>query len=204
VGKRSIELAAQASGVDLELVWKPFQLNPGMSVAGEDKMAVYTRKFGKQAEVWLRDPNNMLALRGREIGIDYKYIDGSKTFNTVHGHRLMWWTLSKNGIEAQNRLQEVLFRRYFAEGENLGPINEDGSLVAGAVEAGLDKDEVLKFLNSDQGKEEVEAELVESHAKVDSVPHFYFPKSGQEASGGQPQAAFQRLLAAEAIALDKK
>jgi predicted DsbA family dithiol-disulfide isomerase len=204
VGKRSIELAAQSNNVDLELVWKPFMLNPNGPVAGEDKMQAYMRKFGAQARSFLTDPNNMIAKRGREMGLDYQYHDGSKTFNTIHPHRLMYYTLEKYGVEAQNKLQEVLFRRYFKEGQNLGPIAEDGDLVAGAVESGLDKAEVLTFLKSEEAHEEVQEEMVESHSKVSGVPHFYFPESGLETSGGQTQQAFQKLLSAEAQALDRK
>ena len=204
MGKRAIELAAQSNGVELQLVWKPFQLNPGGNVNGEDKMEAYMRKFGPQARSFLQDPNNQIAKRGREIGIDYKYHEGSKVFNTIHPHRLMYYVLQKKGVEAQNNLQEILFRRYFSEGQNLGPVAKGGQLMEAAVEAGLDKEEIFKFLNSDECTEEVQEEMVESHSKVSGVPHFYFPASGKETSGGQPIHAFQKLLLAEQTALDKQ
>lgn len=193
VGKRSIEAAAKASGVELELHWLPFQLDPTLPAGGVDKMQHYIRKFGPQARQMLVDPNSGLKLRGRELGVEFRYHEGSRVFNSLAGHRLAFWTAQKHGLAKQNALMEVFFRRYFDEGRNLGTESE---LVEAAAEVGLDKGEVAAFLRTDEATEEVGEELTEAHAKCNGVPHFVFP-SGRVISGGESVATFGKILTTE-------
>jgi predicted DsbA family dithiol-disulfide isomerase len=144
-------------------------------------MEHYKRKFGPRAEQMLSDPNNFLNQRGKPIGVEFVYHKGSKVFNSFDCHRLLYYARTKFGTKKQNELQEAMFEGYFKNGINYGAQQD---VVATAKKVGLPEDEVLKILSSDQFSEEVQEELLDSHSKVNGVPHFYFP-SGEEASGGQ-------------------
>ena len=196
MGKRELELAAARAGAELELVCKPFMLDPSLPAGGKDKLLHYTLKFGPQAEKMLRDPNNHLYTRGRSIGCDFKYVEGSKVFNSRKAHMLLTWAISVHGAAAQSKLKEVMLRMYLGEGANLG---ERPELLAAVKEAGLPEDEAASVLDgkhpkSDELEEEMEEELVDSHRKVSGVPAFYFP-DGTHFTGGQPGQVFDRVIA---------
>ena len=162
-----------------------------MPAAGKDKLQHYMQKFGPSAKGFLTDPNNQLNQRGKPIGCDFQYHEGSKVFNSLNAHKLLTWA-GLQGVEAQNKLCEVYFRQYFKEGKCLGLVDQ---VIPGAVEAGLDEAEARKVLADDAHPiaAKTEEELVESHSKVRGVPHFYFP-DGEQLSGGQPVEVFEQTL----------
>lgn len=169
-------------------------LDPRLPAQGVDKLQHYSAKFGaERAKGFLLDPNNALKVRGRPLGADFEYHEGSKVFNSLNGHRLAHYALVNHGVAAQNRLMETMFRKYFKEGRNLGV---EAELLDSATEAGLDAAKVAAFLKSPDATEEVMAELEVSHASCNGVPHFTFP-SGKQVSGGQEVAAFRNILAHE-------
>jgi len=198
IGKRTIELAAAEAHVSVDLRWHPFQLDDTIPVdQSQDKMEVYTKKFGARAKELVADPNNMLNKRGRPMGIAFEYFPGSKVFNTRRAHRLLQYALQKGGSELQNRVQEVLFRRYFTEGKDLGLVAE---LVQAAVEAGMAHDDVVALLQRPESTaetRELNAELQRSHSTCTGVPHFTFA-SGKVISGGDSIEAFAAALKREA------
>ena len=174
VGKKCLEkaIAKRESVADFEVVWHPYFLNKGIPEGGVDKLETYQRKFGvEQAKKFLQDPNNMLRVRGRELGIDITWKEGAMIGNSMKGHRLLWHTYDKYGSGKQNHLMEILFRKYFAECENLG---ENAILVSAAAEAGLPTD-VDKFLNSGAYTDEVESYHAKNQvSNINGVPHFTF------------------------------
>lgn len=194
IGKRSIELAAVEAKVDLDITWHPFQLDPSIPPEGKDKLAHYKQKFGPQAESWLVNPNNRLNERGRPMGIEFVYHQGSRIFNTRPAHQVLLFAKKVGGTSLQNKLQEVLFRRYFKEGQDLGTIE---ALKAASMEASMNGDDVVKLLQSKEGEQEMNKELAVSHKSCDGVPFFIFP-SGRTISGGQEIATFAKLLTEEA------
>ena len=192
MGKRAIERAAQRiPELELQLVWKPFQLDPRLPASGKDKMQHYLQKFGPSAKSFLVDPNNMLNTRGKPMGIEFVYHEGSKVFNSFNAHKLLA-AAGLESVQKQNALMEVYFRQYFKEGKSLGLPEE---LIPGAVEAGMSEAEVRKVIDDDHLTEVVGDELANSHAKVRGVPHFYFPGGG-EISGGESTETFERTLRA--------
>ena len=82
---------------------------------------------------------------------------------------------------------EALFRSYFVEGENIGDLK---TLAHAAVEAGLDRTGIEKFLASEKGVVEVKAEeAVGRRLGIRGVP--YFVLNGRVAiSGAQPPNVF--------------
>ena len=196
MGKRELELAAARANVALDLVCKPFMLDPSLPPAGVDKLQHYMRKFGPQAERMLKDPNNFLAQRGKPIGCAFQYHEGSKVFNSMQAHHLLTWAVLKHGVPAQMKLKEVFLRRYLAEGANLGLQPE---LLASVAEVGLPQEEAKAVLDEthkdfDEIQETFESQLADSHRKGNGVPAFYFP-DGTTFSGGQEARTFDQAIA---------
>lgn len=130
----------------------------------------------------------MLNQRGRPMGIEFVYHEGSRVFNTFNCHKLMA-AAALNSVEQQNHLQEILFRKYFKEGKDLG---QESELVAAATEAKMIEADAKAALQPDHPLgQAVKKEL--SHVRVNGVPHFYFP-NGRELSGGQPIEVFAEEL----------
>ncbi len=106
----------------------------------------------------------------------------------------MHYALTKFGVAKQNEVQEILFRKYFSEGANLGEVPQ---LLDAAAEAGLDRAAVEAYLTSNEDLETVRR-AVQSTRGVGGVPHFIFEATGDELSGGQDVAVFQEALTAAA------
>lgn len=140
---------------------------------------MYKEKFGAErvAAMFTR-----LSAVGQAEGINFQY--GGNTGSTRDSHRLIWYagqeetkrqgeTRPSSGSAVgglQSRVVEKLFRAYFEEEKN---ITDTAVLIDAAVDAGLDRGEVQKLLDSDAGGAEVDAEAkTASRRLVSGVPYF--------------------------------
>jgi predicted DsbA family dithiol-disulfide isomerase len=146
------------------VTWHPFYLDPSAPTKGVDKAQRYRDRFGaERVESMFARMSDM----GREVGINFKF--GGLTGNTRDSHRLIRYAMLQGGEEVQNRVVDQLFSKYF---ENEGDITSRDVLREAAVKAGLDGDEVGKFLESGEGTKEVEQEVVEAQLSgVHGVPN---------------------------------
>ncbi|KAL7268581.1 hypothetical protein RUND412_008795 [Rhizina undulata] len=144
-----------------ELTYKPYQLNPSLASA-IDKVGHYHSKFGeaRSSQMFHR-----LSTVGAAEGIDFKF--GGKTGNTRDSHRLV--QLGKErGLQVP--VVEQLFKAYF---EEEGDITDLGVLVGAGVKAGLEEEEVRRWLESDDGGAVVDREVIEAQMRgISGVPHF--------------------------------
>lgn len=196
MGKRELDLAAARANVQLELSCKPFMLDQTLPAKGVDKLYHYTKKFGPQAETMLKDPNGHLNQRGRAIGCDFKYHEGSKVFNSRNCHLLVTWADECHGQAATAKLYDVFLEMYLNRGSNLG-LHEE--MLAGIEEAGLPVDEAKLVLagkhdKSEELEERLDEELLDSHRKTSGVPHFFF-EDGTNFSGAQPGEVLDKVIA---------
>jgi predicted DsbA family dithiol-disulfide isomerase len=167
IGKRRLEKARERLGArhDVEILWRPFELNPGMPAEGIDRRAYRIAKFGS----WERslELEARVAAVGAENGIVLAFDRISRTPNTFQAHRLIGHSRAAG---CQQSLVEALFRGYFLEGRDIGDLR----VLAGvATEAGLDQTEIEGFLASDQVADEIRQQ--EARARrlgIDAVPHF--------------------------------
>ncbi|MEU9132575.1 DsbA family oxidoreductase [Kitasatospora sp. NPDC048540] len=168
IGKRRFEkaLAAFPGAADVEVVYRPFQLNPDASEAGEPSAQVYERKFGRPAQSIFAPLTEAAAAEG----ITFRMDDAVAT-NTFTAHRLIGFA-GRHGRREQSAVKEGLLAHYFTDGGHLG---DHAALTDIAVAAGLDRAEVTAFLASQDGVEEVHAELAEAaRLGITSVPTFVF------------------------------
>ena len=100
---------------------------------------MYIEKFGSEDKV-----NQVFARvneAGKRGGINFS-LDGN-TGNTFQSHRLVEWSKEVGGLEAQDKVIELLFKGYFEEAQD---ITDMGFLVQVAQNAGLDKNAAMNLL----------------------------------------------------------
>src|SRR5258707_14945263 len=143
IGKRRFEkaLRLRPPEVEIEVHWRPYELNPDMPAEGIDRKLYRTRKFGSWEHSQALDAQ--VAQAGAGDGIPFAFDRMERTPNTFDAHRLIWLA-GKQG--AQAAVVEALFRAYFLDARDIGD-REVLAQVAGA--AGLNAGDVLE---SEQGR----------------------------------------------------
>jgi len=165
IGKRRLEKALEliAKDIDVKITWCPFQLDASIEPSGRDRKTYLEQKFGSAegiAQVY--DP---IAKAGKEEELDFNLEGVEVSPNTFDCHRLLHWA-DIEGV--QNELAEVLFKAYFVDAKDL---TKNETLVALAVEAGMDREVTTRLLESDADKEEVQSEIDKYRQMgVQSVP----------------------------------
>ena len=196
VGKRRFERARTGRPTELEVEWRPFQLNPEMPAEGVDRRRYMVAKFGSEERV--AEIFEAIEQAGESEGIRFAFDSIARTPNTVDSHRLIAFS-GQHGV--QDQVVEALFRRYFEHGED---ISDSAVLAAAGADGGLDEGEVRRFLAGESGSEEVRRESeTASRMGISGVPCFVF-EGRYAVSGAQPPDVFERVfeLAAAAVTDD--
>ena len=190
IGKRRFERAlAELDGeLDVDVVYRPFQLDPTASPGTSMPVAeAYARKFGgpEQAQAIIDRVTAVAA----EAGIEFR-LDRALRANTLLAHRLLWLAEPPCPIP-QATLKERLLRAYFIDGLDIG---DPDVLADCAADVGFDRDEVVQFLDSDDGSDEVATMLASAHdAGITAVPTYVI--DGQWAiPGAQDPDVFVQVL----------
>jgi len=190
IGKRKLEaaLADYPDRDELQIVWRPFQLDPSAPAAPTPVADAYARKFGgpEQAVRIIERVTQVAA----EVGLEF-HMEQAQRANTFSAHRLLGWALDEHGHQAQGRLKERLLRAYFTDGLDVG---DHVVLARLAGEAGLPADEAEAFLSSDEGTKELRGELEHAWREgITAVPTFVF--GGRwSVPGAQEPETFLRVL----------
>lgn len=184
IGKRRFEQAVTelAGEVDLDVAFRPYQLDPTASPGKAGPVFdAYARKFGgpEQAQMILDRVTDAAA--GEGLGFR---MDRALRANTLLAHRLLWWAEQPGSPVEQERLKERLLQAYFIDGLDIGLPETLADL---AAEVGADRDDVLGFLSTDAGRNEV-ADYLEQAADsgISAVPTFVI--NGQWAIPGAQDA----------------
>lgn len=166
VGKRRLERAIKTwDGASVNIRWKPFQLNPTMPQQGMDRRQYLEAKFGGAAAA--QAIYDQVAAAGEGEGIPFAFERVMRTPNTFSAHRLIWLA-GQHG--KQDEMVEILFRRYFLEGGDIGSIE---TLSQVAAHVGLDQVATRAFLTGDEGVKDVKAEEAAGHRLgIRGVPYF--------------------------------
>lgn len=170
IGKRRFERAlAELDGeVDIDVVYRPYQLDPTASPGKTQPVFdAYAKKFGgpEQATAILQRVTEAAA----DDGIDF-HMDRALRANTLLAHRLLWLAELPGSPVDQQVLKERLLQAYFVDGLNIG----DPEVLADcAAEVGFARQDALDFLESDRGRDEVAAYLAQAgDAGISAVPTF--------------------------------
>lgn len=180
VGKRRLESAlGQRPGLDVDLQWQPFQLNPDMPRSGRNRREYYREKFGAEtAETLLAG----MQQTGEAVGIEFGSDPDAMAPNTLSAHVLMHWADVDEGVDA-NALAEKLFAAHHVACEDIG---DHAVLVRIAGEVGMDEGEVAERLAAGIDEEAVKAKIAHSASLgVSGVP-FFIVNGKYGISGAQP------------------
>lgn len=188
VGKARFEraLGAFPEAEAVEVVYRPYQLDPGAPGRAVPMLEYLERRFGAGARA-MADRVSETA-RGEGLAMDY---DRGLAVNTLDAHRLMRLAEREGGPGVQRALAARLFRAHFSEGLDVG----DREVLARlAEEEGLDGRRVREYLASDEGAREVREEIDGARRLgITAVPTFVF--DGKYAvQGAQPTSTFLQAL----------
>ena len=196
IGKRHLDRALQlwrAERPDSEAAvrWHPFFLNPDTPESGEPYRPFLERKFGgpeKLAEIWQR-----VGAAGHTAGIEFAFEKIELRANTLNAHRLIHYAQSRVGADATlaAALVEGLFAAQFLDGRHFG---DRAVLAAVAAECGMERDAVLRYLESDEDADAVRGGAAEAQRRgISGVPLFIF-NNRLAASGAQPPEALLQVM----------
>lgn len=192
LGEARLQKAIQALGpqAEVELEWKPYELNPTMPAEGMDRKQYRSAKFGWERSLQM---DAQLTELGREEGLSFNYPAITRAANTRLAHRLTLFA-QRHGLASE--YAQRVFKAYFEEGQDIGARSTLLSIVA---DLGLDPGQAAAFLDHGEGEAEVvAAELQAMRQGVRGVPHFQIGE--HTISGAQNPAAFCAVLQTAAAA----
>lgn len=136
--KGAIELVPE---LDVEILFRPFELDPTIPPGGTDYKAYMKQRFGSETS---KDRANQmrdaLIQYGEDEGIPFDFDKITRRPNSFNAHRLVRWAQGQNlGLAAK----EALFDAYFAKGQDIG---DHEVLVTIAAKIGLDANLVADLL----------------------------------------------------------
>lgn len=186
IGKRRLESAlAMAPDLDIDLRWRPFQLDSTIPPGGISRKEYMDRKFGPERAATVHDRVREV---GAEVGIPFAFEKITRSPNTLDAHRVLRWALEAG---CQALLKERLMQLYFVEGADVGDIDV---LAKAAGECGMDASDVRRRLASDEDVETVRAEIDRIHKLgVNGVP-FFIVAGKYGLSGAQPSEIIVQTL----------
>ena len=190
VGLRSLEEAiARVDGLEVEIHFQPFELNPQMPSEGEDAVEHLTRKYGMSAEQAAQN-GEAIAQRGAALGFEFRMDRRRRVYNTFDAHRLLHWAGTLGETE-QRALKHALLRAYFTDGQD---VSSKEVLVQRAEEVGLDGVRAQQILEGNEFAAEVrDLQGFYSGQGIRAVPSVIF-NDQHLVQGGQPVELFEQAL----------
>ncbi len=169
LGTARFERAVEETGIEVEVVYRSFQLDPTVPMGnpGRDATEYLREKLGGAEQVDAMRAR--LEAAGLEFDIDFRWSQMRRA-NTFDAHRLLIWALTIAGAETQRALKKALLRGYFTESLDITS-HEVLAVLAAAV--GLDPASAAVVLGSETGADHVRAEREEAHRHgITAVPTF--------------------------------
>ena len=165
---------------DVEVRWTAFPLHPEIPEEGLTLEELFSGQSVDFEKITAR-------LRQVADGLDLPLGEREKTYNSRLAQELAKWAESKGKGDP---FHEAVFRAFFAEGKNIGKVDE---LVALAKSIGLQDKEARSVLELRTFKEAVDSDWARSRSLgITGVPTFVI---GQQAVvGAQPYEVLEQFL----------
>jgi predicted DsbA family dithiol-disulfide isomerase len=190
IGKRRFEeaLARFPRRDQIDVVWRPYQLDPTAPKAPSPVADAYAKKFGgpeKAAQII-----SHVTATAAEVGLEFR-MDIAQRANTFDAHRVIGAAFHAGGAALQGAVKERLLRAYFVEGVDVANRSE---LIRLGAEAGMTVGAVEAALDSAESAAETRSELVAGNERgVTAVPTFVV--NGEWGiPGAQDPEVFLRML----------
>ncbi len=188
IGKKRLEKAAQQAGIELEIHWHSYELDPDApekhAISNTERLA---EKYGRSLSD-MQEMQQRIAEMAAEEGIEFNW-QQANSGNTFNAHRIIHLAQSK-GLGHQ--AQEAFFYSYMTQGL---PIGERETVEDVAARIGLDAAEVEYVLDTDLFADFVrhDEQIAKEQLKVNGVPFFVFDQR-VALSGAQPLEVFTEVL----------
>jgi len=168
IGKRRFENALNKfeNKEEVEVSFKSFELNPNAEKVNNNNIhQAIVEKYGISLEE-ARNNNDNIVKQAKGLGLDFNF-DTLVLTNSFDAHRIIHFA---KDFGKDNEMVEALFKAYFIDSKNVSDFNTLRDI---AKSIGLDKDEVIKVLNSNKYEKEVrEDEALARSYSITSVPTF--------------------------------
>jgi predicted DsbA family dithiol-disulfide isomerase len=189
IGKRRFEAAlSQFEHTDeVNVTWRSFELDPSSpaELPGNGAARI-AEKYGVTVERAQEMEQHVTEVAAGD-GLEYN-LEHARLGSTFDGHRLVHLA---NAHGLQDAMKERLMRARFTDSQL---VSDHDTLVALAVEVGLDADEVRAMLDSDQFADAVrDDERTAQEFGITGVPMFVVDRAFG-ASGAQPPEQLLALL----------
>ena len=187
IGFRNLKKAMEElkSELDFEISWKPYELHPEIPQEGYDKNLYMQQKFSSSGGKSRYDEITRI---GKSLNFNFNFSKAERIPNTFMAHRLLWKSEEYN---LQTELSEALFTAYFTDGLDIGS-KEILAKISESV--GMNKSEILNFLDSKEGGQETaDLEMNFIEKSIGAVPT-YFINDKYIIQGGQEPETFISFL----------
>lgn len=189
IGKRKLEAALEQfpHRDQVEIVYKSFELDPDMPKEGSpDVYTMLATKYGLTHEQAI-ESTNQVAQQAKVVGLDFHFARTIQT-NTFDAHRLAHYAAAQG---KGREMTERLLKAHFTDGLHVG---DPSTLADLAVEVGLNKDDVLRVLNSGDYATDVRSDEQEAQELgARGVPFFVINRK-YGIAGAQPLDIFMQAL----------
>lgn len=186
IGKRRLQFAQEAAGIDTSVRHRAFQLDPSAVNQGRRVVDVLAEKYRVslgQAEEMMDNVTQVAA----SVGLTYR-MDECLSGNTKDAHRLLLWAQEQGNAQV---LVENLYSAYFTEGRPVFTIDD---LVPIAADSGFDAGQARDLLGTAAFVEEVAADQrLAGELGATGVP-FFVLDGRLGVAGAQPQEVFEQAL----------
>ena len=188
IGKKRLEHVAEEAGIELEVHWHSFQLDPDAPATHEaSNTERLAKKYGRSIAETEEMQRNIAAMAAEE-GIDFQW-QKANSGNSFNAHRIIHLAQSKG---LGNEAKEAFFHAYMTEGLAIGE-REVVEEIASRI--GLDNAEVEYVLDSNEFTDFVQHDekIAREQLQVTGVPFFVFNQK-LALSGAQPREVFLQVL----------
>lgn len=188
IGKKRLEHVAAEAGVELDIHWHSFELDPDApthhDTSNTERLA---KKYGRSVEEMQQMQQNIAQMAAEE-GIDFQW-QKANSGNSFDAHRIIHLAQSKG---LGNQAKEAFFHAYMTEGLAIGE-REVVEEIASRI--GLDHAEVEYVLQSDELADFVrhDEKIAHEQLNISGVPFFVFDQKFA-LSGAQPREVFLQVL----------
>jgi len=172
--------------IAVDVVWRPFLLNPDIPPAGVARQEYMVRKFGGEERA--RRLHASIAELGRAEGVLFRFDRIRRIPASLDAHRMVRLAAREDLAGA---MVETLFHAYFAEGADIG---HPDVLMRLAERVGIEPMMAFRYIASGAEADAVHAENLRAHRLgINGVPCFVV--AGRHAiAGAQEPEVIERLL----------
>jgi predicted DsbA family dithiol-disulfide isomerase len=189
IGKRKFEKALEqfADKSSIDVIWKSFQLAPGMKTDPTKNIHQYLAEHKGISLDEAQQLNDRVTQMAAHEGLNYRF-DKAIVANSFNAHRFAHFAKQYN---KQNEAEEILFRAYFSEGKNT---DDYATLCELGNEIGLDATALRTALETGMYADDVRSDIYEAQQLgVTGVPFFVFNRR-YAVSGAQESQVFLQTL----------